>query len=47
MKTAREKSSFSQYAHETDIDGEPRTADANTDMGADEYYYSPADYDSE
>ena len=33
------------YGSETDIDGEERVKCGRVDMGADEYYWSPADFD--
>jgi hypothetical protein len=33
------------YGDQTDIDGEDRVINGRVDMGADEYYWSPADYD--
>jgi len=44
---------FADYAGETDIDGEGRVKDGNADgiervdMGADEYYWSPADFNDD
>jgi len=39
---------FNPNPPETDIDGEPRIVNGRVDMGADEYYHSPADfYDDE
>jgi hypothetical protein len=33
------------YSNETDIDGEDRTVNGVTDMGSDEFYRSPGDFD--
>ena len=38
---------FEPDANETDIDGDDRLVNGCVDMGADEYYYSPADYDQD
>ncbi|MGB8225927.1 MAG: right-handed parallel beta-helix repeat-containing protein [Sedimentisphaerales bacterium] len=35
------------YENETDIDGEARVRYGRIDIGADEYYWSPADYDED
>ncbi|MBN1796844.1 MAG: right-handed parallel beta-helix repeat-containing protein [Sedimentisphaerales bacterium] len=41
----RNAGSPGNYAGQTDIDGEPRLAYGTIDIGADEYYWSKADYD--
>jgi len=39
--------SFTAETDETDIDGEERVVNGCVDMGADEYYWSPADFDED
>ena len=38
---------FSPDPNETDIDGDPRMVNGRVDIGADEYYWSPADFDKD
>jgi len=38
---------FNPNPPETDIDGEPRLVNGRVDIGADEYYWSPADFDKD
>jgi len=38
---------FNPNPPETDIDGEPRMVNGRVDMGADEYYWSTADFDKD
>jgi len=42
-----DKGKTGDYPGETDIDGEDRVINGRVDMGADEYYWSPADFNND